>query len=54
MRRVDSCQQDSLIDPFDFLGPKRKTLLETPLSTSNQLEREQLRYYQNQNWRNSF
>ena len=29
MFRTDSCQQDSFIDPFDFLGPKRKELLET-------------------------
>ena len=29
MRRIDSRQQTLLIDPFDFLGPKRKTLLET-------------------------
>jgi len=29
MIRIDSCYQDSLIDPFDFLGPKRKDLLET-------------------------
>jgi len=29
MIRIDSTLQDSLIDPFDFLGPKRKDLLET-------------------------
>lgn len=29
MIRVDSCQQDPLFDPFDFLGPKRKDLLKT-------------------------
>ena len=29
MHRIDSCPQDFLIDPFDFLGPKRKELLET-------------------------
>ncbi|MCP4568655.1 MAG: transposase [FCB group bacterium] len=29
MIRVDSCQQDPLIDPFDYLGPKRKDLLKS-------------------------
>jgi len=29
MRRIDPLQQTPLIDPFDFLGPKRKELLET-------------------------
>ena len=29
MIRIDSFQQDALIDPFDYLGPKRKDLLET-------------------------
>lgn len=29
MRRQDSYEQDLLIDPFDFLGPKRRTLLES-------------------------
>ena len=29
MFRTDSFQQDSFINPFDFLGPKRKELLET-------------------------
>ena len=29
MIRTDCFQQDSFIDPFDFLGPKRKNLLET-------------------------
>lgn len=29
MHRIESCQQDLLIDPFDFLGPKRKELLES-------------------------
>ena len=29
MIRTDFFQQDSFIDPFDFLGPKRKGLLET-------------------------
>lgn len=29
MKRVDPFQQTTLIDPFDFLGPKRKELLET-------------------------
>lgn len=28
MKRVDPLQQTPLIDPFDFLGPKRKALLE--------------------------
>ena len=28
MFRTDSSQQDSFINPFDFLGPKRKELLE--------------------------
>ncbi|MEW6235526.1 MAG: transposase [Candidatus Omnitrophota bacterium] len=29
MRRIDDCRQTLLIDPFDYLGPKRKTLLES-------------------------
>lgn len=29
MRRIDDCQETLLIDPFDYLGPKRKTLLES-------------------------
>ena len=29
MRRIDDCQQTLLIDPFEYLGPKRKDLLET-------------------------
>ena len=29
MFRINASQQTSLIDPFDFLGPKRKELLET-------------------------
>jgi hypothetical protein len=29
MLRINALQQDLLIDPFDFLGPKRKELLET-------------------------
>lgn len=29
MIRVDTYQQDPLLDPFDFLGPKRKDLLKT-------------------------
>ncbi|MBD3266016.1 hypothetical protein GF373_05050 [bacterium] len=28
MRRIDPLQQTTFIDPFDFLGPKRKELLE--------------------------
>ena len=28
MRRIDSLQQDFMIDPFDFLGDKRKDLLQ--------------------------
>ena len=29
MYRINTGQQDSFIDPFDFLGPKRKALLES-------------------------
>lgn len=29
MLRINSLQQDPLLDPFDFLGPKRKELLES-------------------------
>ncbi len=29
MLKINNYQQDLLIDPFDFLGPKRKELLET-------------------------
>lgn len=29
MLRINTCQQESLIDPFDYLGPKRRELLKT-------------------------